>query len=399
MKILALTNLYPNPYQPHRAPYNRHQFRMLGQMHAVRVIAPIVWTQEWAARCKAFLPIFRSRRRVHEGLTVDHPCYWYTPKILRRYYGEFFLASVRRTFDRAVSEFQPDIVFAPWAYPDGYAAVKLARQALLPVVVQVHGSDVRSLDAIPSRIPGTAWALRQADGVIAVSRELSNRVIGLGVDARRVEVVIDGVDPQQFHPGDRIAARSKISLASGIKHLLFVGNLVHVKGIDVLLTACQKLSSTVGPWQLHVIGEGPLRGRLVRQSKSLGIGDHVRFHGSIAHEVLPDWFRAADLFVLPSRSEGVPNVLLEAAACGLPFVASDVGGIPEIADIGASHLVPPENPQFLSQAIVEMLSQPALPPAPPRDRRQAVAEIAQFLESCCERHWHPSLASTHEVAS
>jgi glycosyltransferase involved in cell wall biosynthesis len=398
MKILALTNLYPNPYQPHRAPYNRHQFRMLGELHALRVIAPIAWADEWAAR-RTHPPLPSGRQLTRDGLTVDHPRYWYTPKILRRFYGRFFLASVRRTFDRAVSEFQPDIVFAPWAYPDGYAAVKLARQAMLPVVVQVHGSDVRSLDAIPSRLAGTAWALQQADGVIAVSRELAGRVNALGVDGDRVHVVIDGVDLQQFHPGDRIAAKSKVSMASGIKHLLFVGNLVHVKGIDVLLSACTQLPRQLGPWQLHLVGEGPLRGRLVRQSNSLGIGDHVRFHGSIPHEVLPDWFRAADLFVLPSRSEGVPNVLLEAAACGLPFVASDVGGIPEIADIGASQLVPPENPQLLSQAIVEMLSRPALPPAPPRDRRQAVAEIARFLESCCERHSHPPLASAHEVAS
>src|SRR5262245_61197309 len=139
MKVLAITNLYPNPQQPHRAPYNRHQFRMLNDLHEVRVIAPIAWTDEWSARRRSLPPLPRARRMQYDGLTVDYPRYWFTPKVLRRWYGAFYLASVRKTFQRVRAEFQPDIVFAPWAYPDGNAAVQLARQAGLPVVVQVHG--------------------------------------------------------------------------------------------------------------------------------------------------------------------------------------------------------------------------------------------------------------------
>lgn len=382
MRILALTNLYPNPYQPHRAPYNRHQFRMLGELHDVHVIAPIAWTDEWAARRKSHLPLPASRRRVHEGLTVDHPRYWYTPKILRRYYGQFFLASVRRTFERAVREFEPDIVFAPWAYPDGYAGVELARPANLPVVVQVHGSDIRELSRYPARAAGTKAALRDADGVIAVSSDLAQRVIELGAAAERVRVIIDGVDRQQFCPRDREASRWRLGWSADAKHLLFVGNLARVKGIDVLLDACQRLRTDVGQWQLHIVGDGPLRSHLEQQAVTNGIGQQVRFHGPIAHEELPDWFCAADLFVLASRSEGVPNVLLEAAACGLPLVATSVGGIPEIAHLAASRLVPPEDATALAAAIGDMLRSPvAYHGTGPRDRRDAVAEIAAFLES------------------
>ena len=100
MKILALTNLYPNPYQPHRAPYNRHQFRMLSELHDLHVIAPLAWIDELTARRRGEPPLPDSRRVIHDGLTVDHPRYWYTPKTLRRYYGRFFLASVQRTFRR-----------------------------------------------------------------------------------------------------------------------------------------------------------------------------------------------------------------------------------------------------------------------------------------------------------
>jgi glycosyltransferase involved in cell wall biosynthesis len=382
MKILALTNLYPNPYQPHRAPYNRHQFRLLAELHAVHVIAPLAWTDEWSARRRRQPPLPADRRVLHDGLVVDHPRYWYTPKLLRGYYGSFFLASVRRTFRRAVKEFRPDVIFAPWAYPDGYAAVELARQASLPVVVQVHGSDVRQLGQFPARRAGTASAVSRAQGVIAVCRDLASGVISLGAKQERVRVIIDGVDRTTFTPGSRSAAQALLGLDANVRHLLFVGNLVPVKGIDILLKACRLLPRGGPPWQLHLIGAGPQRTTLERQAKALGLDQQVVFHGAIAHEHLPAWFQAADLLVLASRSEGVPNVLLEAMACGLPFVASAVGGIPEIAGLGASLLVPPEQPDALADAMSQMLSQPTPKSVGPRDRREAVAEIAEFLQAC-----------------
>ena len=380
MKILALTNLYPNPYQPHRAPYNRHQFRMLSELHDLHVIAPLAWTDELAARRRGQPRLPEGRRVIHDGLTVDHPRYWYTPKMLRRYYGRFFLASVQRTFRRVAAEFRPDVLFAPWAYPDGYAAVELAHQSRLPVVVQVHGSDIRQLRQFPARRVGTMLAVRQAQGVIAVCRDLASGVIDLGAAPERVRVIIDGVDPAVFSPGSKEAARRRLGLTADRQHLLFVGNLVPVKGNDVLLEACRTLPGD--SWQLHFIGEGPQRTALQRQARCAGFEGRVVFHGPVPHENLPDWFRAADLFVLASRSEGIPNVLLEAMACGLPFVASRVGGIPEIAELGASRLVEPERPAELSVAIQDMLAHPPQPAGGPRDRRQAVAEIAEFLEAC-----------------
>ena len=381
MRVLGITNLYPNPQQPHRAPYNRHQFRMLNELHPLRVIAPIAWTDEWSARRRSLPPLPAARRMQYDGLTVDYPRYWFTPKLLRRFYGSFYLASIRSTFERVRAEFKPDILFAPWAYPDGHAAVQLARQAGLPVIVQVHGSDIRELDRYAARIPGTMAAVREADGVIAVSQDLAERVIGLGASPDRVRVVIDGVDKRVFCPGSRSAAQQRLGLRPDRRHLLFVGNLVPVKGIDVLLAACRQLPARSGEWQLHLIGAGPLESTLKGIVQASGLSDRVCFHGAIAHAELPDWFRAADLFVLASRSEGVPNVLLEAAACGLPFVASRVGGIPEIASQGASRLVPAEQPAALAAAIADMLADPGPPGEGPRDRREAVAEIAAFLQS------------------
>ncbi len=386
MRILALTNLYPNPYQPNRATFNRHSLRLLAEHHTVQVIAPILWTDERNARRAGAPPLPRDRRVVQDGLTVDHPRYWYTPKSLRSWYGHFFLWSVRSAFRKVVNEFRPDLVFTPWAYPDGWAAIRLAYRAGLPVVLKVLGSDVRLVDDFRARERGTAEALSRAQGVVAVSQDLATRAVQLGANPDRVTVIIDGVDRTKFCPGGQEAARAKLGLAPGTRHLLFVGNLVHIKGLDVLLTALTQLPEGIAPWELHIIGEGNLRGPLVEQAAASGLANQVRFHGGRPHAELPDWFRAADLFVLPSRSEGTPNVLLEAAACGTPFVATTVGGIPAIAHLGASRLVPPTDPVQLATAIAGALVAPPPKPAEgPRDSHETAADLAEFLMKTLDR--------------
>ena len=393
MKILALTNLYPNPLQPHRAAFNRHRFRFLAEHHQVRLIAPVSWRDEWALRgTGARIP--PDRCTTCDGIAVEHPRYWYTPGALRGQYGRFFEASVRPAFDRAVRELEPDIVLATWAYPDGWAAVRLARRHGLPVAVLVHGSDVRRMDEFAARRAGTREALCGADGVIAVSADLAARVVALGAAPDRVATVLDGVDRSLFHPGDRAAARQRLGLGEDRRHLLYIGNLLPVKGVDVLLQACRVLDAKRQDWCLHLVGDGAERARLQAQAQDAGLADKVVFHGAQPQTALPDWLRAADLFVLPSRSEGIPNVLLEASACATPYVASRVGGIPEIAALGAGVLVPPEQPQALAEAIGHALeAPPAQPAAGPRDRREAVAEIADFLARTVARTRAPATLS------
>lgn len=381
MRVLAVTNLYPNPYQPHRAPFNRHQLRLLGERHPVRVIAPISWTDEWRARRAGAARLPAGRRVELDGLTVDHPRYYFPPKFGRAWYGHWFRRSIRRAFRAAVAEFRPDIVFAPWAYPDGWAAGRLARADGLPAVLQVHGSDVLLLDEVPAKRRRTAEGLRAADGVVAVSRDLAGRLAAFGVEAGRVLVNHDGVDPALFHPGPRAEARARVGLPAGEPVVLFVGNLVAVKAVDVLIRACADLGGGGGPApRLVVVGQGPLRPALEAVARDCGIAGRVTFTGPKFLTDLPDWYRAADVFCLPSHSEGVPNVLLEASACGTPWVASRVGGIPEIAGLGNSRLVPPNSPAALAAALrAALASPPAGRPPGPRDRRAAVDDLQRFL--------------------
>jgi glycosyltransferase involved in cell wall biosynthesis len=391
MRVLAMTNLYPNPFQPNRATFNRHQFRILAERHPVRVIAPILWTDERAARRNGHPPLPPDRRVMLDGLTVDHPRYVYTPKVGRRWYGRWFAWSVRKAFETAVVEHRPDVVLAPWAYPDGWAAVRLARRFNLPVVIQCHGSDVLALDQHPARKRLTAEAVAAAAGVVAVSRDIADHLAALGVPADRVRVILDGVDRSVFCPGDQAEARRRVGVSPGEPMLLFVGGLLPVKAVDVLLNAAARLVADGTPVRLLVIGDGPQRTKLQSLAAELGLGERVRFVGAIPHADLPDWYRAADLFVLPSHSEGVPNVLLEASACGTPWVASNVGGIPEIAHLGVSRRVPPNRPEELANAIRDALAaSPSPHPPGPKSRHEAVDELIDFLTETLNRHRHVS---------
>ena len=358
MRILALTNLYPSPWLPERAPFNRQQFRALAALDPLRIIAPIAWTDELAARWKRGVRLGAEREVLHDGIRVSYPPYIFTPKMLISFYGHFLRYSVRPSFDRALMEFGPDIVFATWAYPDGWAAVKLSHKAGLPVIVKVHGSDVHLLDEYPGRKQRTREALCQADQVVAVSQDLAQSVIALGVSYDRVRVIRNGVDAARFFPASQSKARDQLGLPTQSPIVLFVGNLIPLKRIDLLISAAARLVADKINFSCYVIGQGPSALRLEQQIRELGLERNIHCIGSKPHDELPDWYRAADVVVLPSRSEGLPNVLLEALACGTRFVASEIGGIPEIAAGDRGKLVPPDDVEALAKAIRDQLAHP-----------------------------------------
>ena len=357
MRILALTSLYPTPCSPHSCAHNRQQIAALSRQADVEVIAPVAWTKEWFPGRSRQQRLMPTIRRTQQGfVSVRHPQYLYPPAMLRRWHGQCYRWSVRRTFIQSVREFQPDVIYAPWAYPDGWTAVRLGHELGLPVVVKVMGSDLHSLSQFPGRRPGTIETLRLADRIIAVSRQLAGTAVELGADFQKVRVIYNGVDRTLFTPGSQSQARQRLGLDSHPRRLLFVGNLVPVKQVEVLIDACRELIPNAVPFCCHIIGDGPLRERLADRVTRDGLKDVVRFEGQRSHTELPDWYRAADVVVLPSRSEGVPNVLLEAQACGVPIVASRVGGIPEIVSGEPHRLVPAGDSAVLAEAIADVLA-------------------------------------------
>ena len=193
--------------------------------------------------------------------------------------------------------------------------------------------------------------------------ERSELVADYGADPDRVEVIPPGVDHRVFSPGDRVAARRRLHLPCDRPMLLFVGRIQPLKGADLALRCLAELSDDV---TLVVVGgpsgaDGPAElDRLCALAANLGIDDRVRWVRPQPHEALADWYRAADVCLVPSRSESFGLVALEAAACGTPVVAANVGGLRSLVDHGETgFLVDVRTASAFAAPVAELLDDPS----------------------------------------
>lgn len=361
MRILVLTNLYPGPGRELIAAFNRQQFRALAAQHELRVIAPVAWPAAWKEAIRGRQS--RGRYVNPDGVETEHPVYYYPPRVLRHRYGECYLRSIWRAAKRAIAEHRPDILLSCWAHPDGWAAVRLGREYGLPVVIKAVGSDLLVTADDARRLGRIREAMSGADGVVTVSRHLAEHAVLLGAEPARVRVVSEGLDEGLFSPGDRQVARLRLGLPLSGAVALFVGNLLWTKGVGLLVEACRSLADRGLPFHCYFVGRGSDAARLHTFVRDKGLAEHITLAGACPHAELPHWYRAADIVTLPSYSEGIPNVLREAIACGRPFVASDVGGISEISHPSYSRLIPPGDAAALAEALAAMFaSEPTVEP-------------------------------------
>ena len=363
MRIVLLTNDFPSPWLPTKGTFNWELARALGRENDVQVVAPIPWTDELRVRHEIADSVVRDRVEERDGVTIYYPRYYYPPKVGRLWYDRLLWQSVRSTLQNKLASFQPEAVIGYWTHPDGAVAVKYARTIGAAAFVMVGGSDVL-VQARESRGRRRVIAatLQAADGVFTVSDDLRQRVIELGIPADRVHLAYRGVDRAQFTPGDRFAARERLGITHGLPLFLSVGRLVPVKGLDVLLKAAHQLKDRGETFELALVGDGAERASLEQATIDFGLQNNVRFIGSVPHADLADWYRAADWTVLSSRSEGVPNVLLESHACGTPFVATRVGGVGEIALDGIDRLASSENPHEFAEQMGRALAATSISP-------------------------------------
>jgi glycosyltransferase involved in cell wall biosynthesis len=358
VRVLAITKIFPNAAEPLSAPFNRQQFAALRELCTLEVMATIPWfpgaglVARWSSAGRlARVP----RREIIDGIEVTHPRTLFVPRLAYATWGPFYAMSIAPLLARYRGKV--DVVLGSWAYPDGFAAVVAARLLGVPAVVKLHGSDINMVAKLPGARGMTAWALPQAARVVAVSRPLADEVVALGVARERVAVVMNGVDGELFRPRDRAAARARLGLDGDLPLAIYVGNLKPEKGVIDLGRAWDAVVRRVPDATLLVIGDGPSREELEAVTRPLG--ERVRLVARQPLEMVPAFLAAADVLVLPSHSEGTPNVVLEALACGRRVVATSVGGVPDLITsptLGA--LVPPRDPEALADALARTLQQP-----------------------------------------
>ena len=249
---------------------------------------------------------------------------------------------------------RPNVILAFFGVPSGLAVWLWSLFIKVPFIVLLRGGDVpgfrpydfAALHRLISPILRLVW--KAAHAVVANSNGLKE--LGLAFEPGiSIKVIPNGVS--------EMASSFKRQWAPA--HMLFVGRLVYQKGLDILFDALANL--TEQNWQLTIVGDGPRKSWLEQRARDLGIFDRIHFSGWQPREKLARYYQEANLFVYPSRHEGMPNALLEAMSAGLPSVASHISGNEELIDSGKNGiLVKSESKAELQAALKKLIQDEAL---------------------------------------
>jgi len=262
----------------------------------------------------------------------------------------FFLCSFLFSTLRACRDC--DLIHAYWILA-GFVGSWATLFRRLPVVLTVQGSDINASfdNAVLRRF--RSLVIQRVDRVIAVSRPLAERVKLLGATEENVQVIPNGVDPAIFSNG---------SAAHFGYQLLWVGRMSSEKGVEYLVQAMGEVVTRYPQARLTLVGDGPCRAQIEQLIAEMRLEKHVTIAGMVHHDEVPEYHRGADLFVLPSLSEGLPLALVEAMSAGKPVVATSVGGIPDVlvdhGDFANGRLVPVGDSRALAIAIGEIFDNP-----------------------------------------
>lgn len=365
MKVLLVSDMYARPERSISATYFHRQVLELTALGVeVRVLCPLPRPPH------RLLDRRRETDTLHryhlDGIFVRRLFY---PKLLpfgwaARIGGWLLESRLRTGLRETVEEFDFDLIHAIRLFPIASSLIPIAGSTGRPLLSLGVGSDVHTNPFTSRGIRRlTRLAIERSDRVAAVSKALGNEMLALGQPRRSIATVYNGVDTVTFAPTPerRDELRRNLGLPAGGAGIVMVSRLARSKGVHELLAAFVRLNAQHKEAWLAIVGDGPERAGLVRRVESLGIGSRVILPGAVPHDVVPQWLNASDIFVLPSYNEGLPNVVMEAMACGLPVLATDVGGISEaVTEACTGFLVQPRSADALIAPLEELLANPPL---------------------------------------
>jgi teichuronic acid biosynthesis glycosyltransferase TuaC len=351
MRIAIVTPLFPIPGDPTRGKPILNTVRELATRADVRVFCPNAVYPRWRLLQPRSYVYHKAEAGVStEGIESEYFDYRTLPLLGR----PFNAHSCFRALLPRLRAWNPEIVLAYWLHPEGRAAWMAARALRVPAVVGSRGSDLRRpADA------WSAWATRdtvlKADAVLTVSDELRGQALRMGADPSLVHTIRNGCDRAVFRPQWREEARRRLGLSPAAPLVLYVGHLAEHKGVLDLASAFQLLHRQSPECEVAFIGEGRCAEEIRSQLRSAGIESRLHMPGPLPAEEIARWMSASDVFCLPSHTEGCPNVVIEALACGRPVVGTRVGGTPELIDEQSGLLVEPHQPAELARSLLATL--------------------------------------------
>lgn len=364
MRVLFLTQTYPRFEGDTSGPFIRDLAKGLVRAgDAVTVLAP--HTETLAASWEDAGVEVRTFRYAPEKMEVlGYSRSLQKDESIRFSAGvaaPLYLLAARRAARALLEKERFDLLHAHWVVPNGIAAFPLSND--VPIAVGLHGSDV----FLAERPIVRAWvrrALKRTSLLTGCSPELVERVCRIGLDTERAHVIPYGVDTETYRPGP-VAQRSwreELGIPPAAPMVLTVGRMVTKKGFHVLIEALPKVLDQVPEMHMVLAGGGDRLEEFQRMMDPWA--SRVHFPGAVLRDTLPDLYRAADVFVLPAvhdrrgNVDGLPNVILEAMASGLPVIASGISGIP----LAVTHdenglLVPERDVELLAQSLIRLASE------------------------------------------
>ena len=356
MKICMLTTCFPRSKEDWSGHFVYQLARSLALQHTVHIVAPGSYHTP-------------SQKSI-DGINVHYFTYMIPRTLQRLAYGNGIISNLKKSIvawfclpfflicfaitARKVSK-TCDIIHANWIF-SGLTAL-ICRRKGKKIVLTVRGSDINILNKSKLLKRINLFVLNRMDHIVTVSDSLRKIVLSFGIAPEKVTTIPNGIDTDLFYPGQKSKARSILNLPEKDLLIIYIGRLIKIKGIDILLEALKSVIKQINAINAYLIGSGELLPRLQETAKKAEIDNKIHFPGSQPPESISDWLNAADIFVLPSLSEGRPNVILEALACGTPILATEVGGIPELIKDGENGcLIPPGKSDVLAEKIVSILN-------------------------------------------
>lgn len=256
-----------------------------------------------------------------------------------------------------------DVIHAHHTIPAGFIGVIIGKIMRIPVIttahlmdITTHGTDEGPLENIKDFESNffyrklIIFTLNSSEKIITVSSDLAKIINQMEIDSNKVTVLRNAVDISRFKPIKNVSMRKEYNIKENEILILFIGHLEPFKGIFELLNAFKKIIKK--NVKLIIIGEGHSENEVKEIVSKYNLTDKIIFTGKVSPNVIQNYYQMADIFTLPSYTEGLPLVVIEAMACGLPVIVSNVGGIPEIAkDNINGFVIPPRDDEKLTQKL------------------------------------------------
>jgi glycosyltransferase involved in cell wall biosynthesis len=357
MKIVIFSSLFPNKKFPTYGVFNLSRARALKNAgYDVLVIAPISLNPHMGffssgLKIIALIKYYKNYLSIPKnefiyGIKVIHPWWIKTPnKLFSKYHVNALHFFIGRETAKTIRYFQPDLIISTWLNPFAVYAKYVRKKSSLIYFAIAEGSDVLidsfrygGWDKIEKTIN------ENCELVIAVS-EMMKTQMQKKTNLKNIKIVRNGYDKDLFFFNEK-----NIIEINGIFKILHVGGFYTVKGQDILLKALSYINI---PVKVTLVGVGPELEKCQQYVQNCKLQANVQFLGLVPHNGIADLLYKSDLFCMPSRSEGLPAAPLEAMACGLPVVGTNVGGMSEIIKSGFNgYLCKPDSPEDIAEKIM-----------------------------------------------